>query len=373
MPYNYTNRISVHMLKYLLPLALVLVSSLYSQEIHVFWYKALQNNYALTDSPGPNIPANAIVHEGKMVTCNHTPGLGFNGSGFSCGSNTWDDQGWCGFLYSANVNDEAFSGRVDSAFIRGEYTEPNSILFSTPLNNGGPINIRCGVVDVSFSVDSVWNGGDSLPDDAVYPDMDPSNTLDYSLPLVDSTVDTIAFIAEEGRFQGQGPSLDSQFVKVDVTKQVKWIGQHHNGKYGIALLSPVGQGSTGKFSLWADETCNSDFSYYINPWTKDGNTTHLLVYGDLTDSISTERAPQQRRIGLTATIAPNPFNPSTKIAVSQKADVEIYDVQGKLVDRLAAQSSQPLEWNASRLPGGVYFCRAKAGGKMLIGKMVYLP
>ncbi|OGJ90471.1 MAG: hypothetical protein A2248_17220 [Candidatus Raymondbacteria bacterium RIFOXYA2_FULL_49_16] len=358
------------MFKYLLTLSLILVSSLYSQETHVFWYKALQNHYALADSPGPALPVDAIMHEGKIATCNNSVGLGYAESGFSCGSGIYDTYGWCSLFYSTHINDSAMTGRVDSAFIRGEYwyARPSSI----PWCHSGPINIRCGVVDVTAGIE-MWDGvPGGLSDDAVYQDLLLPASLDYSLDLVEGTADTFAFNV---LLENLPTSVDSHFVRVPITKQIDWIVQHHNGKYAVALLSRSGEGSTGEFTTFANEACYLNTTGYyppIHPWTTDGNTTHLVVYGNLSDSVSTEKVPQSN-FDIKVTIVPNPFNPFTKISISQKADVDIYDVRGKLVDRLAAQGSQPLEWNASRLPGGVYYCRVRVGGKTVVGKMVYLP
>jgi len=340
-------------------------------ETHIFWYKALNNHYALTDSPGPALAANSIIHEGKIATCNNSVGLGYTGSGFSCGSNVNDDQGWCSLFYSEDINDSLMTGIVDSAFIRGEYYNPSHE--GPPICNGGIINIKCGVVDVAPGLEMWEDFPGGFPDDAVCTDLLLLKPLDYSLDLIEGTVDTIVYMTLSGN-PTQPNQLDSNFIRIDITKQIDWIVQHHDGRYAIVFLSPIGQGSTGKFTVFAEEICSLNTRGYYPPrcpWTKDGNTTHLLVYGDLNDSISTEKA-LQIKTGLKVTIAPNPFNPSTRIAIGQEADIDIYDVNGKLVDRLAAQGSQPLEWNASKLPGGVYFCRVKAGGRTVMGKIVYL-
>jgi len=359
------------------------VAKMASAETHVFWYKALQNNYALSDSPGPNIPANAIVHEGKIATCNNSIGLGYSSSGFACGSNISDDQGWSSCLYSANLNDPSFVGTVDSAFIRGEYADwtPSS----SPLCNGGPINIRCGVVDVTFGVDTLWLGGENLPDDAVWPDLAPWGVLSYSLALVDSTIDTLAFIAESGRRYNDDPSvLDSHFVRVNVTKQVQWIVQHHNGEYGIALLSPVGQGSVGNFYLRANENCIPDPPrIYVtvpnHPWSKDDNTVHLLVYGDLTDSVRSERPSTTVGQACVVSICPNPFNPSTMISYAipgnGQTELAIFSLAGKLIYRKQVSGKGSYAWDASGQPSGVYVCRinaGEAGSKVISRRMILI-
>ena len=62
---------------------------------------------------------------------------------------------------------------------------------------------------------------------------------------------------------------------------------------------------------------------------------------------------------------PNPFNPSTKIAFALKNSSQIslyvYNIWGQLVSRLEDRYLNPgfytFEFNAARLPSGIYFCR----------------
>jgi hypothetical protein len=77
---------------------------------------------------------------------------------------------------------------------------------------------------------------------------------------------------------------------------------------------------------------------------------------------------------------PNPFNPITRINYylprNEFVKLNVYDVTGKLVQELVEQQ-QPagehfVEWNADRMPSGVYFYCLKAGGKTLTKKMVLL-
>jgi lysophospholipase L1-like esterase len=66
---------------------------------------------------------------------------------------------------------------------------------------------------------------------------------------------------------------------------------------------------------------------------------------------------------------PNPFNPSTSIhyAMPERAYVrlQVFDVLGRVVATLVEDWEEPgyrsAVWDASSLPGGVYFCRLTAG------------
>jgi hypothetical protein len=83
---------------------------------------------------------------------------------------------------------------------------------------------------------------------------------------------------------------------------------------------------------------------------------------------------------------PNPFNPSTTIDFELKKrghiNLDIYDIQGKHVSRLASGQYESgrysLNWNADGLPSGIYFL--KLSGKSPSGnrdiestaKLIYL-
>ncbi len=75
---------------------------------------------------------------------------------------------------------------------------------------------------------------------------------------------------------------------------------------------------------------------------------------------------------------PNPFNPSTiiRFALPKPADVSIrvYDITGKQVGEVKPGTLdagvQNIRYDASSLPGGVYFYRVIAGGSSLTGKMI---
>ena len=77
---------------------------------------------------------------------------------------------------------------------------------------------------------------------------------------------------------------------------------------------------------------------------------------------------------------PNPFNPKTVItmhyAVGSNSTVNIYNLQGKLVDRLVDAfmhaGKYELIWDASDMPSGVYIVRMKAGEFLASRKIVLM-
>jgi hypothetical protein len=77
---------------------------------------------------------------------------------------------------------------------------------------------------------------------------------------------------------------------------------------------------------------------------------------------------------------PNPFNPSTKIRFvipkSSFVNIKVYNVLGKEVATLVNEEkpvgSYELEFDASRLPSGIYFYRLQAGDFVETKKMVLM-
>ena len=77
---------------------------------------------------------------------------------------------------------------------------------------------------------------------------------------------------------------------------------------------------------------------------------------------------------------PNPFNPVTRIGyvLPRPADVRltVYDVQGKLVERLVGGTKPAgehvVEWDATGRPSGIYFYRLVAGAYTETRKMILL-
>jgi photosystem II stability/assembly factor-like uncharacterized protein len=66
---------------------------------------------------------------------------------------------------------------------------------------------------------------------------------------------------------------------------------------------------------------------------------------------------------------PNPFNPSTiinfQLPTNNFVSLIIYDITGKVIETLVNEQlsagSYKVDWNASRYPSGIYFCRIETG------------
>jgi hypothetical protein len=70
---------------------------------------------------------------------------------------------------------------------------------------------------------------------------------------------------------------------------------------------------------------------------------------------------------------PNPFNTSTTLTISNtdKADISIFDITGRLVTTLHADQGKAV-WKAINIPSGVYFARAETAGKAATAKIILL-
>ena len=77
---------------------------------------------------------------------------------------------------------------------------------------------------------------------------------------------------------------------------------------------------------------------------------------------------------------PNPFNPTTSVALSLPNDsyvsVTVYNLMGQQVATLAdgymTANVYDFSWNASSVPSGMYFIRAAAGSDVAIQKVMLL-
>ena len=86
---------------------------------------------------------------------------------------------------------------------------------------------------------------------------------------------------------------------------------------------------------------------------------------------------QEVRLGAAA---PNPFNPVTWISYYLPADMlvdlSVYDVTGRLVERLVnkvqSEGEHSIQWNAAGKASGVYFCRLAAGDVVRVKRVILL-
>lgn len=174
---------------------------------HVFWYKALQNGYNLSENPGPNLnvsPEN--VHEG-IISTQSTVGAEVNT--FFLGTSA---SGWLANVAFFDLN--YLKGTITSAKFRAEWADWR--FYHLP----GTITFRIGV-------DDVW-GRPAPPEmDSIIACHAGQRGLTYYSFYFKSgaPLDTIQFTIPQGKSDtGQyPPPLAKQFFEFDVTRQVRYI------------------------------------------------------------------------------------------------------------------------------------------------------
>jgi photosystem II stability/assembly factor-like uncharacterized protein len=179
-----------------------------------------------------------------------------------------------------------------------------------------------------------------------------------------------------------GPvGADSRFVNANTG----W----NNNSYSI--LKTLDGGSTWKTELKVDVyhaltlSLFGDGIYFVDSlhgWAVGRGGT-LLRYGypELTTSVPNDEVSESKLEGFELyQNYPNPFNPNTRISFSihknAHTSLKIYDILGRRVVTLVDETKNPgqyeIEWNAQRLPSGMYFYRLTVGGFTQTRKMVIL-
>ncbi|MBL8025277.1 MAG: hypothetical protein JNL74_02640, partial [Fibrobacteres bacterium] len=299
---------------------LTFITLTYSENTkHVFWYKCIQNNYRISDSAngfGPNIQGDVIKHEGKAFTV--TTKLGIQEPLFTLGNGLDNAQARSSVFWYKDLCELKFSpgSTLKSAKFRGEYRDN---WMGNAFCNTGPLRPRVGVVNIKGHLDALWATPSTHPDNAVW--SDPLNPLSGSMGY-DKSGDNFKaqeiknILAPYGTDPKGSKPLEGKFFEMDITKQVQFI-LNNDGQLGIAAVVNMGDGSTGKINLYAFEDCPK---YSIpaatsDPWTQDGNTTHLLLEIENGTLIPKDQNASEKvsivSNKLSLAVQPNPFNAST--------------------------------------------------------------
>jgi len=103
----------------------------------------------------------------------------------------------------------------------------------------------------------------------------------------------------------------------------------------------------------------------------------IAAFSNITDVPDDENLPYEFSLNQNY---PNPFNPVTKISwqipVTAHTTINIYDILGNEIQTLFNEEipagNYEITWDASGLPGGVYFCKLKCGSSTDINKMILM-
>ncbi len=372
----------------LMAAALIGTSAFGEIQHHVFWYNCIKKSYTITDNPGPNLPVDCIKHEGMMMTSNIRQN-GFNtGSHFIVGNYDGGNgnPGFCGVVWSKDLMEVDFGiGVATQALFRAEYCDlgGSGIPYCTP----GNIYLRVGVVDFINNITDVWDeGGDpaSVPATAIW--NDASNHLGF---IMNYDTDTTNFAAETAftLVAPQGVTndiddavLDKQFMDIDITSQVNWIISHtgskkgkYSGQYAIAFVVNISRKADGKINGYTDETGGSILT--ASPWTKDGNTGHIVV----TINTDPNEAVEKTKTNIPAAMylgnnSPNPVKITTTISYNTGSEREgvfkVYNISGKTVFSSSVKGKGSINWNPDKLSSGIYMYRLTVGHKSIVRGMI---
>jgi hypothetical protein len=341
---------------------------------HIFWYNARTRAYPLTDcldsARGPCLDSGAVVHEGMFMSAGVAQHSGATHAGFVIGSGLDDAQGRCAVIWSRDLNDLA--GSVAYAALRGEYNDGHD-----DLNRSGLIKIRCGVADFQPNID-IWGGMDLVPATAIWQDFLNPLSSEMGFDSAHSELmaeDSIYYTAVEGlALDGNPTVLDSQFFEINITNQVNWI-LTHEGQFAIVLLNTPGTGSYGKVNCYALEDGPGLSAYGYNsdhPWTQDGNTMHIVAYGDI-GPVASEKKPPVAVLAdkLVVCAAPNPFQSTVTIRYAGKREngtLRIFTPDGRVVASFSPVNGMPVVWNARGLPNSVYIIEFSIAGKKYLSR-----
>jgi hypothetical protein len=155
-------------------------------------------------------------------------------------------------------------------------------------------------------------------------------------------------------------------------------------KTAAAVGSFYGQtGADGK-ALFAEASLSPfiDYAYSINGRVSNGqymNKTGIIRLNKYWNNrlhvelgqVDLESGKDLDVQGLLS-IAPNPFRPSTRISFSNpngSANINIYDVSGRLIKNYRNVKSNSVVWNAAGLSSGIYILRAQIGNKQYSRKL----
>src|SRR3989339_364703 len=198
-----------------------------------------------------------------------------------------------------------------------------------------------------------------VTDGTVYPQ--------YRVEAKDSNIIEITLLQHGERIQGFDFYLSDQLV--DMAKPVKIVhgtDTLYNGTAGFRVTVTVNPGT------------GSDAKIVGLLWQILDNT-RKTIFGYTTASEQAATAANDASAGIA--VFPNPFNPLTRITAhwqavgSEKAQITIYSIHGKLVQSIPATSRQlsaGVTWDAAAMPSGTYIVKIAMGNQVKSARLVLM-
>nr|MBP9095685.1 T9SS type A sorting domain-containing protein [Ignavibacteria bacterium] len=180
-------------------------------------------------------------------------------------------------------------------------------------------------------------------------------------------------------------SFSSYVNQANVT--LSWSTSFENNNAGFDIERKTSVESWSKIgSIQGKGNVNSISTYlYEDRNLQSGKYHYRLKQIDFNGNFNYYELTNEVIIGIPAKYSlsqnfPNPFNPSTtinyEIPNSNFVSLKIYDIMGREVAILINQFQQPgfynINFNASKLPGGIYFYKIQAGNFSAVKKLLLL-
>lgn len=359
-------------------IVLAMVVGASAQTKHVFWYKVISKNYNIADVNGPDIQGTVVKHEGKALTAYIRGSAGDQAPTFVLGNGLLNAAAFSSVIWYADLCSSKLTAgaTLTSAKFRGEYRDNWS---GNAFCNAGPLNAKVGVVSIQGHLDALSATPATHSDVATWADpVNPlGNSMGFDMPGTQRMAQqTISKTAVAGN-NGSTPLLEGEFFELDVTSQVNYI-LSNPGQLGIAASVASGDGNTGKVNLYGFEDCNISGAT-LDPWTKDGNTCHLVLEianGTLENKVAAEKMSMKAVKTASVSVNPSPCNSVTTVSyntgLAKNGAVKIFNIEGKLVhsEKVAGQGS--FVWSAKNLTKGLYVCRIEAGKNVVSRNLIVM-
>jgi photosystem II stability/assembly factor-like uncharacterized protein len=176
---------------------------------------------------------------------------------------------------------------------------------------------------------------------------------------------------------------------------VSWDSTHKGGSFSFFRGAPHGERlwggsdtlflSTDKGTTWQPQFTSKSVGsrttfQWADFWSNDsglvvGDGVVVALIHDPTSGTPTEaQQPQQTSLSQNY---PNPFNPKTAVSYQlsavSKTTIVVIDMLGRavatLLDEIRGPGSYTVNWDASGMPSGIYFCRMTAGARVFTIKL----
>jgi len=187
---------------------------------------------------------------------------------------------------------------------------------------------------------------------------------DYDFSQLLISTDGMNWTALEGNYTvASSPYQSQQPIPVYEGSQTNWVQEE------IDLTDYIGNNVTLKFTLKSNDTINEDGFYFDD-----------LSLKVIEQAVTIEEFPSGKDKGIAFEIFPNPTNELSnfrfQIAHSQYVKLIICDLHGRevmtIIDEVMSEGEHVMQFDASSLKSGVYFCLLKTEKGIQTKKLVRL-